>query len=200
MKADIKNRILQVGARLVHRKGFHATGVAEVVKAAGVPKGSFYFYFDSKEAFGLELVDAYAQMIADVARTHLLDEREGTPERIRSFFEYFVGILQKNDFRDGCPIGNLCQEMGDTSEPFRKKLENVMESLQQDLAEVIAQGQERGQVLAEVDPESIAGFLLSGWQGALLQMKVKKTREPYEAFSTLVFDHMLKPKPGRARH
>jgi TetR/AcrR family transcriptional repressor of nem operon len=200
MKADVKRRILQVGTRLVHRKGFHATGVAEVVKAAGVPKGSFYFYFDSKEAFGLELVDVYARMISDVARTHLLDESRSTPERMRSFFDYFVGILQENDFRDGCPIGNLCQEMGDTSEPFRSKLESVMGSLQRDLAEVIAQGQERGQILAEVDPESIAGFVLSGWQGALLQMKVKQSREPYEAFSTLVFDHMLKARPGDTRH
>ncbi len=90
MKADVKNRILQEGARLVHRKGFHATGVAEVVEAAGVPKGSFYFYFDSKEAFGLELVDAYArrfQIQEDLVRQvahEMMDSGHARGVRVRS--------------------------------------------------------------------------------------------------------------------
>jgi TetR/AcrR family transcriptional repressor of nem operon len=193
MKTDVKQKILREGARLVHRKGFHATGIAEVVKAAGVPKGSFYFYFDSKEAFGLELIDTYARVIGESARIYLLDESRGTVERIRGFFGSFVDFLQGNDFRDGCPIGNLCQEMADTSEPFRKKLETVMGTLQRNLADVLSEGQKRGEISTDMDSEATADFLLSGWQGTLLQMKVKKSRESYGAFEALMFDRVLKP-------
>ena len=63
-----------------------------MVKAAGVPKGSFYFYFDSKETFGLGLVDADARVIGESARMHLLDESRGTVERIRGFFGAFGGV------------------------------------------------------------------------------------------------------------
>ena len=56
-KTDTKRKILEHGARLVHMKGFNHTGIQEILEVAGVPKGSFYFYFKSKEEFGLELVD-----------------------------------------------------------------------------------------------------------------------------------------------
>jgi TetR/AcrR family transcriptional repressor of nem operon len=64
MKQDAKERVLETGAAIVHRKGFHNTGIQEILKAAEIPKGSFYFYFDSKEDFGLQLVDLPGWMSA----------------------------------------------------------------------------------------------------------------------------------------
>jgi TetR/AcrR family transcriptional repressor of nem operon len=191
MATDAKKRMLKEGALIVHRKGFNATGVAEIVKAAGVPKGSFYFYFDSKEAFGLELIDEYSLMIAGIAKAHFTDETKNALERIRAFFSSFVDFFTENEFRDGCPIGNLCLEMGDISRPFQEKLKSAIEAFQEGMATIISQGQKQGEILPDVPPESIADFLFSGFQGALLQMKVKKSIEPYRAFETLVFDRML---------
>jgi TetR/AcrR family transcriptional repressor of nem operon len=191
MATDAKKRMLKEGALIVHRKGFNATGVAEIVKAAGVPKGSFYFYFDSKEAFGLELIDEYSLMIAGIAKAHFTDETKNALERIRAFFSSFVDFFTENEFRDGCPIGNLCLEMGDISRPFQEKLKSAIEAFQEGMATIISQGQKQGGILPDVPPESIADFLFSGFQGALLQMKVKKSIEPYRAFETLVFDRML---------
>jgi TetR/AcrR family transcriptional repressor of nem operon len=191
MATDAKKRMLKEGAIIVHRKGFNATGVAEIVKAAGVPKGSFYFYFDSKEAFGLELIDEYSLMIARIAKAHFTDETKNALERIRAFFSSFVDFFTENEFRDGCPIGNLCLEMGDISGPFQEKLKSAVEALQEGMAAIISQGQKQGEILPDVPPESIADFLFSGFQGVLLQMKVKKSIESYRAFETLVFDRML---------
>jgi TetR/AcrR family transcriptional repressor of nem operon len=191
MATDAKKRMLKEGAIIVHRKGFNATGVAEIVKAAGVPKGSFYFYFDSKEAFGLELIDEYSLMIARIAKAHFTDETKNALERIRAFFSSFVDFFTENEFRDGCPIGNLCLEMGDISGPFQEKLKSAIEALQKGMATIISQGQKQGEILPDVPPELIADFLFSGFQGVLLQMKVKKSIESYRAFETLAFDRML---------
>ena len=58
-----KGKILSAGAKLVWQKGFNDTGLQEILREAGVPKGSFYYYFDSKETFGLELIDVYISLI-----------------------------------------------------------------------------------------------------------------------------------------
>ena len=58
-----KEKILETGAQIVRRKGFNNTGLIEVLKETGVPKGSFYFYFSSKEQFGLALIDVYTSFM-----------------------------------------------------------------------------------------------------------------------------------------
>jgi TetR/AcrR family transcriptional repressor of nem operon len=102
-----------------------------------------------------------------------------------------MDFFTENEFLDGCPIGNLCLEMGDISGPFQEKLKSAIEALQKGMATIISQGQKQGEILPDVSPESIADFLFSGFQGVLLQMKVKTSIESYRAFETLVFDRML---------
>ena len=104
---DAKTRILKAGARIVLEKGFCDTGLAEVLEAAQVPKGSFYFHFKNKEDFGLQLIDSFAEVLK--ARQEKAYRDEGLPhlERIRALFRWQTDLFRKNDFIGGCPIGNL---------------------------------------------------------------------------------------------
>ena len=58
-QADAKNHILDCGERLIANKGFVGVGLVEILTAAGIPKGSFYHYFGSKERFGEEIGRAH---------------------------------------------------------------------------------------------------------------------------------------------
>jgi len=59
---ETREHIIQTGAELILRNGFRATGINTVLEEAGVPKGSFYYYFKSKNDFGLAVIDAYAEV------------------------------------------------------------------------------------------------------------------------------------------
>ena len=193
---DAKNRILKAGARIVLEKGFCDTGLAEVLEAAKVPKGSFYFHFKNKEDFGLQLVDTYAETLKAGWKKIVGDENLPHLERIRGLFRWQTELFRKNDFKGGCPIGNLSLEMGDRSPSFRKKLDRVFSELKKELASQLDQAREKGEMAGPIDLEETADFILSSWQGALVQMKVAKSTVPHEIFDRMIFERLLGPGTG----
>jgi TetR/AcrR family transcriptional regulator, transcriptional repressor for nem operon len=190
---DAKNRILKAGARIVLEKGFCDTGLAEVLEAAEVPKGSFYFHFKNKEDFGLQLVDTFAENLKAGWKKMCGDENLPHLERIRGLFRWQTELFRKNDFKGGCPIGNLSLEMGDRSPSFRKKLDRVFLDMRKNLASQLEQAREKGEIAGPIDLEETADFILSSWQGALVQMKVAKSTVPHEIFDRMIFERLLRP-------
>ncbi len=192
MKQDTKTHILDVGAQIVRQKGFNATGIQEVLDEAGVPKGSFYFYFKSKEDFGLQLIDHYAHFLFS-KMDEFLNAKEVDPiERLQNYFEWFLEFFEQNNFIGGCPIGNLSQEMGDLNDAFREKLKNVFEKMKQRFCQCLDSAKQQKELSPSLDIQKIADFIVSGWQGALLQMKVTKSTVPVRNFERIIFGSVLK--------
>jgi TetR/AcrR family transcriptional repressor of nem operon len=189
---DAKTRILKAGARIVLEKGFCDTGLAEVLEAAEVPKGSFYFHFKNKEDFGLQLIDSFAEVLRSGQEKAYRDESLPHLERIRRLFRWQTELFRKNDFIGGCPIGNLSLEMGDRNPAFRKKLNRVFLEMKNNLAFQLEQARQEGELPDAIDPEETAGFIITSWQGALVQMKVSKTTTPHEVFDRMIFERLLK--------
>lgn len=191
MRTDTREHILTCGGRIVHHKGFAATGLQEILTAAGVPKGSFYFYFKSKEEFGLALVDHYQTLFAEQLRPILKDERLPPLERLARFFLWFRDHFAREGFIKGCPIGNLTQELGDINPVFREKLNRALEGLIKSVAKQLAQAQERGELRRELSADETARFIISAWQGALVRMKAVAGPEPLDNFQSMVFAVLL---------
>ncbi|MBU2548756.1 MAG: TetR/AcrR family transcriptional regulator [Proteobacteria bacterium] len=188
---DAKARILKAGAQIVHRKGFQDTGLQELLTAAGVPKGSFYFHFKNKEDFGLQLIDYYADFYLGKA-AEFLDRPAGSPlDKIRRHLAWMASALEANDFMGGCPFGNLAQEMADRNESFREKLETVFETLGRKMAGVLEEARRAGEIDPSLDAGLLADFILNAWQGTILRMKVRKNTGPRASFERMVFDRLL---------
>jgi TetR/AcrR family transcriptional repressor of nem operon len=100
-KQITKERILIKGAEIIHRKGFNNTGIQEILKAAGVPKGSFYFYFKSKEDFGLHLIDFFGNIFFSRSDKYLNDRSRSSLENLRHFFDEFLTYFEENEFKGG---------------------------------------------------------------------------------------------------
>jgi TetR/AcrR family transcriptional regulator, transcriptional repressor for nem operon len=191
-KENTRDKILEHAARIMQAKGFNNTGIQEILQSAGVPKGSFYFYFRSKDELGLALIDYYAAL-STAAREALLKRDEGGPlERLKFFFESRRHFLEQQDVRAGCPIGNLTQEMGIINEAFRTKLRAVFDQIRSSIAECLKQAQELQEIAPGFDPVLTADFILNSWEGALLRMKAEANTEPLVLFENMVFDHLLK--------
>lgn len=186
-----KARILEVAADLVHHKGFNNTGIQEILQSAGVPKGSFYFYFRNKEEFGLELVDYFLRFFLFMVKTHLEDPSAPPLERLRGFFDAFRIMFEEKECITGCPIGNIAQEMGGQSDAFRVRLNRAFQKMSAGIGACLQEAQEAGEIDRAVDPQTTADFILNSWQGALVRMKAEKSAEPLNLFSQFVFDRLL---------
>jgi len=191
-KDSTRQSIIRHGAFLVHSKGYNNTGLSDILKAAGVPKGSFYFYFKSKDDFGLALVDYYWEFIQRMAETYCSDSSIPPLERLAGFMDAYHGLFETMGLRGGCPIGNLMQEMSDLSEDFRDKVGDVYLRMKGFIAQLLEDACERGDISAFIEPESTAQFILNSWEGAIMHMKLSKSKEPLELFKQMVFERILK--------
>lgn len=191
-KDSTRLSIIRNGARLVHSKGYNNTGLSDILQAAGVPKGSFYFYFKSKDDFGLAIIDHYWAFINHMGETYCSDGSIPPLERLAGFMDAYQKHFEKMDLRGGCPIGNLMQEMSDLSEPFREKVGDIYARMHGHIAQMLMEAKDLGELPAGLDPESTSQFILNSWEGAIMHMKLVKNIEPLIIFKNMVFDHILK--------
>ena len=191
-KNETRANIIRIGTDLISRQGYNATGIDAVLKEAGVPKGSFYYYFRSKEEFGLAVIDHFAERY-DQRLDTFLDDEEVTPlNRIRNLLEGGLARLEQNQCAKGCLIGNLGQELADQNERFRARLEEVFNSWKERYAACLREAQGAGELSPELDPSVVAGFILSGWEGAVLRAKVMKSSKPLRDFIVTLFGTVLR--------
>lgn len=192
MSEETKQRIIQAGAELVHRQGFNNTGLKDILRAAGVPKGSFYFYFDNKEAFGLEVIDYYAQGFGAMLRPILEDDSLAPLDQLRAVFQTFQSHFEAEGYARGCPLGNLGAEMSDLSEPFRAKLDSGMERMLTMFERILTRAHDAGDIPEDTHIRETAVFILEAWHGALTRMKVTKNGEPLDICHKFIFEKLLK--------
>ena len=177
---DTRQQIIDVAKTIILGKGFSAVGLNEILTAAAVPKGSFYHYFTSKEAFGNALLSDYfddytTKLIKDLQQPNLLPT-----ERLRAYFANWLETQSNDTTQDKCLVVKLSAEVTDLSESMRSTLQlgtqKVIHLLQACVQEAIDLN-----TINSADPaETIAQELYYMWLGATLMTKVQHTREALE--------------------
>jgi len=180
--SETRAALLRSGLALLTEKGYSATGLEEILRREGVPKGSFYHYFDSKQAFGLALIDEYQRFFC-----HRLDKcltaTEMEPlQRLAAFVELSEQGMARYQFRRGCLIGNLGQELTALPEDFRQRLCEAMQQWQQRLANCLEEAQQVGQIAPEQDCQQLAYLFWTGWEGAVLRAKLEQNGRALQDF------------------
>lgn len=186
-------RLIRTGVEILTEKGFSAVGIDEMVAAAGVAKGSFYHYFDSKEAYGLALIDAYADYYE-----RRLDRCLGTGgreplDRLRDFMADAKAGMARFGYRRGCLVGNLGQEMGILPEPFRARLIAVLRGWEARTETCLRAARAAGRIASDSDCRQMAQFFWIGWEGAVLRAKLERRPDALDAFSE-TFIHMVQTR------
>ncbi|MGP4017002.1 TetR family transcriptional regulator C-terminal domain-containing protein [Saccharopolyspora sp. 5N708] len=188
-RPSVREEIVEAALVELHRRGFAATSVDTITKAAGVPKGSFYNHFKSKEALGVEALARYVTAVGWQA--------EGDPELspldwLRARFQLMTDVLVDNGYTRGCLIGNLGEELADQSQVIRGAVQTYLAEWSDSIAESLRAAQDRSELPRDLDVDRIGRFILNAWQGALLRAKVVKNSEPLDDFFTTVFDEILR--------
>jgi len=189
---EVRRRLLASGLDLVHARGFAASGVKDITDAAGVPKGSFYAYFPSKEAFGAAILEHYWADI-EARLLPILDGGGPAQGRITQFFHALADEHEAGNFVLGCLVGNLSLELGGSSEPVRTELVRILERWDDALTECVRSGQVgSGDIRADLDAAELASRLIEAWEGAALRGKVTRTRIPYDRFEAVTVPALLR--------
>ncbi|WP_044422835.1 TetR/AcrR family transcriptional regulator [Pseudomonas syringae group genomosp. 3] len=176
---NMRQHIIDVARSLMTNKGYTAVGLAEVLSTAGVPKGSFYYYFKSKEEFGQALLEEYFSEY--LGRVDALMARPGTgAERLLAYFRYW-SETQGTDLPEGkCLVVKLGAEVCDLSEDMRCVLEVGTAKIIQRISACVEMGVSDGSIHPEGDHQGFAESLYQLWLGASLLVKVNKSTESFD--------------------
>jgi len=186
-RLETRERLVRCGIEILTEKGFASTGIDEVLKKVGVPKGSFYHYFASKDAFGRAVIEGYAAYFARKLDRWLLDETRPPLDRIRDFVADGKNGIERFEFRRGCLIGNLGQELGGTHAGFRAPLENVFRDWQGRIERCLEAARTAGDLAPDADCAKLAEFFWIGWEGAILRAKLVRGLSPIDLFVDTFF-------------
>jgi TetR/AcrR family transcriptional regulator, transcriptional repressor for nem operon len=190
-KPNVREQIVVAGLETLHRCGFNGCGVQDITEAAGVPKGSFYNHFESKEALGVAVLDRYWQICGDQLRV-LSDERVPPIDRLRGYFESLAGTIAGQGYTRGCLIGNFSIELADQSRLVRERLTEIFAAWTRALETCIREAQRSGAVRSTLEAGSLAALLLSAWEGTVMRVKVDKDDAAFRHFMAVIFTDILR--------
>ena len=174
-----KERILDAAEEIMWKRSFHSVGLNEILKAVGVPKGSFYHWFESKEHFGVELLKHYIAAATDEKDHALFDVSTEPPmERLLGFLETSIAKFEASGKKCPCLVLKLASEVTDLSEPMRKVLEEGMKTWLGMLAGVFDEAKVLGHISGDVDPRAEAELFRDLWAGAIQRSTICKSTEP----------------------
>lgn len=179
---DTKAELIRSGLEQLTEKGFASSGIDQILKKVGVPKGSFYHYFSSKEAFGQTVIQSYARYFENKLDTCLLDESYPPLTRIGNFVEDAKIGMARHQFKRGCLVGNLGQEVDLLPLSFRQQLIDIFLSWQHRLANCLKEAQSQGEISTTADCALLAEHFWVGWEGAVSRAKLVQNTKPLENY------------------
>ena len=181
---DVRENIIAVGQRLIGAKGFSAVGLNEILSEAGVPKGSFYHYFGSKDAFGVALLESYFEAYLDDLDQTLAQPDLNMAQRLMTYWRIWRETQSFYECQGKCLAVKLGAEVADMSEAMRAALNRGTAGIVSRLARAIETGVAEGSLSIEGDAPGVAQSLYQLWLGASIMVKIVRTMQPFEIAMT----------------
>lgn len=179
--SDVRDNILKVGQRIMSGKGFSAVGLNEILTEARVPKGSFYHYFDSKDAFGEAMLSSYfADYLAEMDST-LGPSSANMAQRLLNYFDAWRASQSFLDCQGKCLAVKLAAEVADLSDAMRSALNHGTSGIIDKLAAAIESGAAEGSLSIDDTPRQVAQSLYQLWLGASIMVKIVRGTAPFDS-------------------
>ena len=188
LKHDIKaDFLLDKGIELLWAKGYNATSVNDIVKAANIPKGSFYFYFDSKEDFTVKALEKYFDEQFPPMLDILQNQTVSPKQRVLNFYEFRTKMLMEEmNCKRGCMGCNMANEMAEHSEAIRNIIAAKGEMIKTYISDAIAAAQESGELKNTIDPRDLTEFIEDAGKGAMTTMKEMNDAYPVKNYMLMI--------------
>jgi TetR/AcrR family transcriptional repressor of nem operon len=179
-QGDTRRSILDAAQRIMSHKGFAAVGINEVLSEAGVPKGSFYHYFSSKDAFGEAMMKSYfTDYLADMDRV-LAGPDLTSAQRLMNYWQNWRETQSLDECQGKCLAVKLGAEVSDMSESMRLALKEGTTAIVDRLERTISAGLKDGSLSVDGEARATAEVLYDMWLGASVMAKIHRDITPLD--------------------
>ncbi len=173
-----KNKIMEAAVKLIFQKGIEATSISDIVKEAGVAKGSIFFHFPNKQTLVSEALMQYEDKFFIFLEQSLTGNTPG--ERLINFFEDVSKAHKKKDYAGGCIFGNTALEMADKNEIFTGIVSNVFKKWVKHIEKVIEEAVNTGEIRKDIKPDVLAPTIVAALEGGIMLSRLEKSGVPLE--------------------
>lgn len=183
-----KEDIVNIGSELFRKQGYNNVGINDILKSSGIPKGSFYNFFESKEDFAAQVLEKYGEGSISLVQEALGKKNLSPINRIKGFYTRVIEDNIKDGCSNGCLLGNVSIELGGINDRLSKIANEKFKALIHLLTETIKEGQDAGEITTSQSAAELAEYLHSGFFGALSRMKVNRNSVFLHQWYKLTFD------------
>ena len=179
---DKREKIIQISSDLFHKYGYNSVGLSAILKEVGLPKGSFYYYFSSKEDLLIEVIRYFINETIGIFNSF--------PKTIKGLFEFFDAYFKRFEsfgYTRGCPIGNLALELSDVNDNARQCIISWVQFLETEIEQILIK--ER---FDAGEAAKLASFIVAAFEGVILKVKIEKSKKSLEEFNYFIFENLLR--------
>ncbi|WP_369600249.1 TetR family transcriptional regulator C-terminal domain-containing protein [Hahella sp. SMD15-11] len=190
----IREDILDAGIELLTQQGYHGTGLKALLDALNIPKGSFYHYFESKEAFAAEAIEYYINRLLEQFDQLIARSGETQPvATIRLAYTRMIQAMAAQGCEHGCLLGNMAAEVGSAGPAFQQALQRAFANWKRRFVPLLEKGQALNQIRRDIPADELADIFWNAWEGAILRMRFEGHPQGlYRTLDTLLL-HLFQP-------
>ncbi len=179
---ETRKELIKVGLKALLANGYDGVGIGPILAKAGVPKGSFYHFFPSKEAFACAVLDAYSEHYRQTLVILLTDQTQRPLQRLETYFATLEQELRREQPLGGCLYGVVAQTLATRSPALRMALQKCFALWESNLRGVLREAEDADALAPGVTADAAAAFLIEAYEGALVRMKAEDSFAPYDRF------------------
>lgn len=185
-----KEDILEKGQAIIKKQGYHNTGVNDILRASGIPKGSFYNFFTSKEEFGIQLLDYYGEKTLVWIDQILDNPNEGPLERLRTLYTQLATAPDRDTNFAGCLVYNMASEVSPTSDSLAKAANRNFNTWVERVAKCVAEAQQIGEISDYFDALELAEYMHTTISGTMTRAKSTGSKAPLMLAYRFLFEYV----------
>lgn len=178
-----REHLIKTGQDLIWSKGYDLCSIKDITTAAGLPKGSFYHYFESKEKFALEAMEKYLEECKE-----LVPNGKNDLSTLEKLIDLRIQSIVEIQFAKECYMSVMCHAYSEQEEDFREAVVQGIESSNATMAALLGELQEKGLIRSDLDREELLEFIDFGWRGARLKARMTKSAVPLKIFKKYLLD------------
>lgn len=187
-----KREIIEKSIGVIFEKGYNGAGVKDLAQAAGIPKGSIYNYFENKEDYLKEALIYYAEIEHNEQFKFLLDKKLEPLDRIREFYNFMINSFGDDEFKKGCLVGKITQEVSGINDSIKCVTEEIQNNVINMILDNLKEAKEKGALSIGVNELELAEFIYDSWQGTLIRLKSTRNKKTLNSFYKILNEVLLK--------
>lgn len=185
--------LIEEGIEQLSAHGYHGTGIKQVLDAVKVPKGSFYHYFGSKEAYVAEIIAVYNAHSLALFDEFIAQSTLPALEQLKAIYRYMLEKFTEGACQKGCLVGSIAAEIGNTYELCQQAMQQGVNEWLLRLEALVEKAQAQGEIRQDLSAKDLAELIWSAWEGSLIKMKMDGDIHSPQKVILLTLETLLKP-------